>query len=119
MDFIKIHGLWVETHVGATEEERAVSQPVIIDVDLGTDVSAAGASDDLADTIDYAEVTTLVAGLVSSKNVKLLEHLAEEVAGALLALEGVQTVLVQIAKETPPVRENVRNIAVCIERPGS
>lgn len=116
MDHIKIEGLWVETHVGATEDERAKPQPVLIDLDVGADLRAAGRSDDLSDTINYGEITTLVAGLVAEQDASLLEHLAELVADAVLAVEGVQTVSVQIAKETPPVVENVRNIAVRIER---
>ena len=116
MDRITIEGLRVETHVGATDDERAVPQVVFVDVELGADLEAAGLSDELEDTVDYAEVTALVARLVAGKSVKLLEHLAHEVAGAVLAIKGVQTVSVQIAKEKPPVGENVRNIAVRIER---
>jgi dihydroneopterin aldolase len=87
-----------------------------VEVQIGADLQEAGLSDDLEDTVNYAEVTTLVAQLVAGKNVKLLEHLAQEVADAVLAVKGVQTVSVQIAKEKPPVGENVRNIAVRIER---
>ena len=116
MDSIKIEGLWVETHVGATNDERDELQSLVIDLELQADLRTAGRSDDLGDTINYAEVTSLVAKLVTGSNVKLLEHLAEEVADAVLSLEGVQATSVQIAKETPPVGENVRNIAVRIER---
>ena len=116
MDCIRIHGLWVETHVGATDAERANAQPVLIDLDIGADLQEAGRSDDLGDTINYAEVTTLVADLVADENVSLLEHLAQRVADAVLAVEGVETVSVQIAKETPPVVENVQDITVRIER---
>ncbi len=115
-DTIKIEGLWVETHVGATDGERAAVQPVLIDLAIEADLRAAGRSDNLTDTINYAEVTTMVAGVVAESNVKLLEHLAEQVAEAVLALEGVRAVSVEIAKETPPVVENVRNIAVRLER---
>lgn len=116
MDRIAIEGLRVETHVGATDDERAVPQVVFIDVEIGADLAESGRTDDLSDTINYAEVVTKAAELVSQSNVKLLEHLCQRVADAVLALEGVQTVAVQIAKERPPVRENVRNIAVRIER---
>ncbi|MDQ4143903.1 MAG: dihydroneopterin aldolase [Actinomycetota bacterium] len=116
MDSIKIEGLWVETHIGATEAERAEVQPVLLDLEIEADLRTASTSDELEDTIDYAQVTTLVAELVAEKNVKLLEHLAGEIAEAVLALQGVRAVSVQIAKETPPVGENVRNIAVRIER---
>lgn len=116
MDYIRIDGLWVETHVGAEDEERAEPQPVLIDLEIGAELRRAGRTDDLDETINYAEVTTLVADLVAEQDAKLLEHLAELVAEAVLGLQGVQTVSVQIAKETPPVVENVRNIAVRIER---
>ena len=49
--------LRVETSVGIWEWERRVKQTVLVDLDLGTDIAAAGASDSIEDTIDYKAVT--------------------------------------------------------------
>ena len=115
-DSINIRGLRVDTHIGVSREERSQPQAVLIDIDLQADLSQAGDTDQLEDTIDYATMVSSVAQLVSSESVRLLEHLAEKIARVLLETKGVKTVTVEIAKESPPVGENVDRIAVRIER---
>lgn len=115
-DSIKIHGLRVDTHIGVSEEERSQPQTVLIDIDLEVDLRQAGDTDQLEHTIDYAEIASSVGQLVRSESVRLLEHLAEKIARVLLATKGVMTVTVEIAKDSPPVEENVDRIAVRIER---
>ena len=116
MDSIVIKGLRLDTHIGVTEKERATPQFVLIDLEVGLDLRTAGESDRVTDTLDYAVVTDEVGGLVRSGSRQLLEHLAEEIAGILLPHKGVLTVSVDIAKESPPITENVGRIAVRIER---
>jgi dihydroneopterin aldolase len=116
-DRIVISGLRVRTRVGWTDEERAEPQFVLVDLDLETDVSASSASDDLADTIDYAAVISDVARHVSSKETRLLERLAADVAEMVSAMNGVKRVSVEIAKEVVPVPEEVGRVAVHVERP--
>ncbi len=116
-DAISIAGLRVQTHVGVTPEERAEPQEVVIDVEIETDLRPPGRSDVLGDTVDYARATTAIAELVEATRANLLEHLAEQIAGTLLRLQGVRAVRVEIAKDKPPVVENVNSITVRIERP--
>ena len=116
-DVISISELRVKTHIGVTPEEQAELQEVVVDITLEADLRTPGRSDALRDTVDYARATRLVADVIESSKANLLEHLADEVAAALLGLEGVRAVTVEIAKDPPPVGENVRNIAIRIERP--
>ena len=116
VDSIVIQGLRLDTHIGVTEEERETPQFVLIDLEVDLDLRAAGESDRVTDTLDYGIVTDEVAALVRSGSRRLLERLAEEIAGVLLAHMGVLTVSVDIAKESPPITENVGRIAVRIER---
>ena len=116
-DAISISGLRAQTHIGVTPEEREQPQQVVVDLELEADLRAAGRSDALEDTVDYANVTSMVTRLVEASQAHLLEHLAEDIAEALLRLEGLRAVRVEIAKDPPPVVENVRRISVRIERP--
>ena len=111
-----VTGLRAQTRVGATEGERAEPQTVIVDVELGLDLGPAGRSDDLDGTVDYSEVTRAVNDFLATTSAALLEHLAEQISEILLAHRRVDNVVVNIAKEYPPVRENVEGIAVRIER---
>lgn len=117
MDRISIRDLRLTTSIGVTEEERAAPQWVRVTVELHTELKAAGLSDDLAHTIDYHRTTTEIAALVESSSCALLEHLAEKIATRMSTIDGVHGVTVEIAKESPPVEEDVGAITVRIERP--
>ena len=115
-DHILISGLRVETKVGWTDEERAAPQAVLVDIDVEIDATVSSASDDLADTIDYAAVISDVARHVSARETRLLERLAAEVAEMVSAVNGVKSVSVEIGKEVVPVPEEVGRVAVRVER---
>lgn len=55
-DFVKIKGLKVNAVIGVFDWERAIEQPLLIDVTMATDISKAGKSDDINDAINYKEV---------------------------------------------------------------
>lgn len=116
-DLVRIQGLSLKTRIGVSDEERATPQSVLIDVDLYTDASKAGASDDLADTVDYGSVVVAIAELVGSGEKKLIEGLAEEIAQMLLKTAGVGRVAVEVRKADPPIDVDVEAVAVRIERP--
>ena len=117
MDRISIRDLRVEGRTGVTAEERATPQPLIVNIDIATDLKKAGESDDLADTVDYGAVTSDVARLVRSTETKLLEHLAERIAAHISSLKPVERVSVEVMKMNPPIGEDVGPVAVWIERP--
>ena len=114
-DRIRIRGLEVEARVGVSEQERARPQTVIVDVDIAADLSRATASDDVRDTIDYGEVLSAVAETVRASESKLLEHLAAKIVSVVSRMDGVANVTVEIAKQSPPVSEQVEAIGVTIE----
>ena len=116
-DRIRITGLQVDTRIGVPDEERSRPQRVSIDIELAADLSAAGKSDDLADTIDYGRVVTEVAELGRNSEAHLLEHLAEKIAASLGTITGVTGVTVEVSKLSPPITEDAGPISVRIERP--
>ena len=75
-DVIELRGLRVVGICGALPEERERPQPLEIDLDVEADLSAAGWSDDLGDTIDYGALCDVVVGVVDAGDPQLLEHLA-------------------------------------------
>ena len=91
-------------------------QPFEVDFDLEADLSGAGQSDDLADTIDYGLATALVERVVASERHLLLERVAQRIADELLALDRVEAVRVTIRKLRPPLPHDVATSAVTIRR---
>ena len=116
-DRISISHLKVPTHIGATDDERATAQTVIVSLELTVDLAAASKSDDLDDTVDYDALTRQVADLVRGSNVRLLETLAGNIASRVCSFTAVERVTVEVMKESPPVPEDVGPIAVRITRP--
>jgi len=116
-DRIELRGLRVLARVGVLPSERQQDQPLDIDVDLVVDLAAAGASDDLADTVDYGAVCEAVQAAAAQQHVDLLERLAEVVAEAVLAVdERVVAVDLAVRKLRPPVPLDLATSGVRVVR---
>ena len=116
-DHIEIRALRILCHVGVGDDERANAQPLELDIDLEADLSAAAASDDVADTIDYGEVSVAVAAAVQATEHALLERAAAVAADAVLAVDPRTTaVTVSVRKLRPPIPLDVGSTAVRLRR---
>src|SRR5260370_3421132 len=116
MDRIVIAGLRELGVHGVLPEEQARPQPFEVDVELSVDVSTAGESDGLDDTVDYAAVAEAVSRVVRSERYQLLERLPTRIAEVCRVHERVPAVTVTVRKLPPPVRALVDTVAVRIER---
>ena len=116
MDRIRISGLRELGVHGVLPEEHIRPQPFEIDVELLVDVSAAGASDDLHDTVDYGAVCESVSRVVSTEQYQLLERLASRIAEVCRADPRVVGAIVEVRKLHPPVRAMLDYVAVRVER---
>jgi dihydroneopterin aldolase len=83
---------------GYYDHEMANPQPFEVDVELLLDLQPAGLDDDLAKTVDYAEVYSAIRQIVESTSFRLLEALAEAVSHELLADFAIAEVGVRIRK---------------------
>ncbi len=117
-DCIQLRGLRVVCIVGVLPEERERPQPLELDIDIYADLSAAGKSDELDDTVDYGSVAKTVEEICLGVKAQLLERLAELVAERLLELDGVVTVEVTVKKIRPPVPSDLHFSAVRVTRHG-
>ncbi len=115
-DRILISGLRVLGVHGVLPEERTRAQPFEVDLELTVDVAAAGASDALDDTVDYAAVAEGAAAVVRDERHQLLERLATRIAEVCRADERVTRVVVTVRKVRPPVSLELDHVGVRIER---
>ena len=116
MDRVLITGLRVSGVHGVLPEEREREQPFEVDVELFVDVAAAGASDALDDTVDYAVVAEAVNRVVRDESYQLLERLATRIGEVCRADERVTAVAVTVRKLEPPMALTLDHVAVRIER---
>jgi dihydroneopterin aldolase len=116
-DRIELRGLRVLGRCGVLPIEREQNQPLEVDLDLYVDLAAAGASDDLADTVDYGAVSATVERVAAAGHVALLERLAETLAAAVLASdERIAAVELALRKLRPPVPQQLATSGVRIHR---
>ena len=99
-DVVFIKGFKVAAVIGVFAWERAITQPILIDIVLETDISKAALSDDVKDALSYKEVCDDVSAWCKEIKAKLLEHLAEQLADKLLDKYNCQKITISVAKPT-------------------
>jgi dihydroneopterin aldolase len=100
-DVILLEGIEVPSALGVTEAERQMRRPVRLDLELGFDLSRAGRTDDLSETIDYGEIYEVVAKVASGREHKLVEALGERIADALFENFPIDSVSLTVRKSKP------------------
>jgi FolB domain-containing protein len=115
-DTIEIRGLRASTICGALPEEQVRPQPVEVDLDVVADLGAAGRSDSLDDTVDYAAIAADIERVLTVERFVLLERLAQRLAEVVLVDERVLSVTVAVRKLRPPVPQQLDTTGVRITR---
>lgn len=117
MDRIKLEGLEFYGYHGCLKEERDVGQPFIIDISMYVDLAKAGASDDLAATVNYAEVYKLAKSIVTGEPFNLIEAVGERIASAIVdRYDMVTRVRVTVHKPHAPLPGKFKDASVSIVR---
>lgn len=80
MDIVFIRGLRIETVIGIYDWEKAIRQPVVLDLEMAADVAAAAATDRIDDALDYKAVSKRLKQFVGESRFELVETLAERCA---------------------------------------
>ncbi len=114
MDVIFFGGLCVETIVGIYDWERQVKQPVILDIEMATDIAKAAASDQVSDALDYKAVAKRVIEFVENSEYQLVETLAENIARVIREEFPVSWLKLKLNKQG--AIRGARDVGVIIER---
>lgn len=114
MDKIIIRDLLLRSIIGVTEAERKDRQDILINLTLFTDTRAAGASDDIADAVNYRTVTKRVIKHVEESADFLVEKLANDIARLLLTEFDLSRAIVRVEK--PGALRFTASVGVEIDR---
>ena len=116
-DLIEIKGIKSFGYHGVFESENIAGQDFFVDVSLELDLTRPSVSDDVADTVNYAEITDLVIQEVTGDRVALIEKLAGRIADRINnTYPQIVTVSVTVHKPQAPVNAQVADISVTINR---
>jgi FolB domain-containing protein len=114
MDKILIEDLLVRGIIGISEKERSQPQDIIVNVELYTDISKGGKSDDIEDCVNYRTIAKTIISQIHNVSRFTVEALAEDIAGICLSFEKVQEVKVKVEK--PGAVRFSRSVGVEINR---
>jgi dihydroneopterin aldolase len=117
-DYIRLNEMVFYGYHGVLPEEQTLGQRFVVDVELATDLRAAGTSDDLDRTVNYAAVYASVREIVTGPPKRLIEAVAEQIAATILADHpAVERIVVRLRKPEVPIAGSVLGSAeVAIER---
>lgn len=117
MDRMTLRRMVFYGYHGVYPEENRLGQKFIVDLDLRLDLGRAAKSDDVNDTVNYAEIHALVKGIVEGKPVKLIEALAGNIASAVLGTyTSIIEATVSVTKPNPPFDVTFDGVTVELRR---
>ena len=117
MDKIYLNNLAFYGYHGVLPEETRLGQRFNVNLVLESDLSKAGNTDDLNDTVNYAAVYDCVRGVVEGPPRKLLESVAENLADTLLQeFPLIHSCIIKVIKPDPPIPGHYESVAVEIQR---
>lgn len=104
MNGIKIEGLKVTARHGVLAEEKTNPQPFVFDITLSVNTRPAALSDDVADTVNYAEACAAVTDFCQINCFNLIETLADGCARLLInKYQKATAVKVTVHKPEAPI----------------
>lgn len=104
MDKLTLKGLSFHALHGYYEEERIEGNDFEVDLVFYADLSEAGRSDDLSQTIDYQQAETVVKEIMEGPSIKLIETLTLRIGERLFdAISNLQKLEVSVRKLRPPI----------------
>jgi FolB domain-containing protein len=114
MDQIFINDLLIRGVIGISEREREQPQDILVNIVIFADISKAGKSDNVEDSVNYRTVAKKVLSHVEKVQRYTVEALATDIAVMVLAEPNVVKVRVKVEK--PGAVRFSKSVGVEIER---
>jgi dihydroneopterin aldolase len=114
MDTVFIEDLRIDAVIGIYDWERRVRQTLSFDIEMAFDNTVPAASDDIALTLNYKDVSKRLIDYVGESSFGLVETLAERCAAIIREEFAVGWVRLKLSK--PGAVRGAKVVGVCIER---
>ena len=111
---IRLNNMKCYAFHGVMEHERRIGNTFIVNLELFTDLSKASETDDLSETINYAETYNIVKAEMEIPS-KLLEHVAGRILRKIKKeFPAIEKLEICLAKQNPPVGGKVESASVSL-----
>ena len=114
MDIVYIRELEIRTIIGIYDWEREQQQIVSLDLEMGSDIAKAAATDTIENALDYKSVAKRLINFIENSEFYLVETMAEQVAEIVLKEFNVPWVKLRLGK--PGAVTGSKDVGVIIER---
>ena len=114
MGLITVEGIRVFAHHGHLPEEAVLGGHFIVNVLVEADTTEVEKTDDLNDTVDYVKIIEIVKQQMAIRS-NMIEYPAKRIVDAILPLNKVQKVTVEVEKIQPPIDATFDKISVTTE----
>tara|TARA_B110000444_G_C18621600_1_gene492442 strand:- start:180 stop:533 length:354 start_codon:yes stop_codon:yes gene_type:complete len=114
MGLITVEGIRVFAYHGHLPEEAVLGGHFIVNVWVTADTSEVGKTDDLNDTVDYVRIIEIVKEQMAIRS-DMIEVPVKRIVEAILPLNKVQKVKVEVEKIQPPIDATFDKISVTNE----
>jgi len=116
-DQIRVTGIKAFGYHGVLPHEATEGQEFIVDLLITLDLRAVSLSDDLQETINYADLAQIAHDNIVGERVQLIERLAGRIADEISsAYSQITSVSVTVHKPHAPVTVDFEDISVTITR---
>lgn len=117
MDKITLNNMKFYAYHGVLPEEQVEGQYFYIDADLYLDISKAGISDELEDTVDYSAVYGIIKNITENNKFRLIEKLADSISWEILSsYDKISEVAVRVRKPEAPINGDFEWVGVEVKR---
>jgi len=114
-NIVEVNGVEVFAYHGCMNEEAILGGKYIVDIAVTTDFQKAGLSDNLSDTLDYVAIRSIAVEEMNVRS-KLIEHVGYRIVNRIKKeLSPIISVKLKITKTNPPIKGQVKDVAIVIE----
>ncbi|MCS3531588.1 dihydroneopterin aldolase [Chryseobacterium sp. JUb7] len=116
MSKIYLEDLKIYAYHGVLPEENIIGTYYLINIELHTDLWKASESDDLNDTISYADINEIIHTEMKIKS-KLLEHVAGRIISKIHQnFPQIDYFKLKITKTAPPMKGEMKGASIELEK---
>ncbi len=117
MDRLIIEDLQVYAYHGVAQEEKTIGQMFLVSLRIGTNLEKAAKSDDVNDTLNYANLCNDVQTVMQSRKCSLIETAAMNIIEYLFRrYASIAEIRVTLKKPWAPMGHHLKYAAVELER---
>lgn len=113
-DKVFIRGLQIDAIIGIYPHERSTRQPLLLDLEMSSDIRRAASTEDITDALDYEAISNHLYEFVAASEFQLIETLAQRIAE--LVLEEFNVSWLRLTVHKPEAVARAQDVGIIIER---